>query len=94
MSHAGNGFGDLPLVIAHRHPKVYLEVSGLRPKHLPSSYITAMNKYLRHKFIFGSDYPLLPFTIVEEWRRYVKEENHDIFFHQNAMNALSGGGSK
>jgi hypothetical protein len=90
MSHAGNGFGDLPLVLAHRHPNVYLEVSALRPKHLLQSYITAMNKYLRHKFIFGSDYPLLPFAIIEEWKKCVKEENHEKFFHQNAMNALFG----
>jgi len=90
MSHAGNGFGGLPLVLAQRHPNIYLEVSALRPKHLPQSYITAMNKYLSHKFIFASDYPLLPFTIVEEWKQYVKEENRERFFDQNAMNALFG----
>jgi len=90
MSHAGNGFGDLPLVVAHRHPNVFLEVSALRPKHLSQSYIIAMNKYLSHKFIFGSDYPLLPFSVVEEWKQYVKEENYEKFFHQNAMKALFG----
>lgn len=90
MSHAGNGFGDLPLVLAHRHPNVYLEVSALRPKHLPQSYISAMNKYLSQKFIFASDYPLLPFTIVEEWKQYVKKENYERFFHENAMTALFG----
>jgi predicted TIM-barrel fold metal-dependent hydrolase len=91
MSHAGNGFGDLPLVLAHRHRNVYLEVSALRPKHLPKSYINAMNKYLRNKFIFGSDYPLLPFNIVNEWKQYVSRENYQSFFHDNAMNALFGG---
>ncbi len=88
MSHAGNGFGDLPLVLANRHPNVYLEVSALRPKHLPQSYIKAMNKYLKHKFIYGSDYPLLPFTIANDWKQHVREENHARFFHENAMNAL------
>lgn len=88
MSHAGNGFGEFPLILAHRHSNVYLEVSALRPKHLPSSFINAMNKYLSHKFIFGSDYPLLPFTIVEEWKQYLKDENYKEFFHENAMNAL------
>lgn len=90
MSHAGNGFGDLPLILAHRHQNVYLEISALRPKHLPQSYIAAMNKYLKHKFIFGSDYPLLPFTIVDEWKKYLKEENHRRFFQENAMKALFG----
>jgi predicted TIM-barrel fold metal-dependent hydrolase len=91
MSHAGNGFGDLPLVLAHRHPTVYLEVSALRPKYLPRSYITAMNKYLSHKFIFGSDYPLLPFAIVEEWKQNIEERNSERFFYKNAMDALFGG---
>ncbi len=91
MSHAGNGFGDLPLVLAHRHRNVYLEVSALRPKHLPHAYINAMNKYLRHKFIFGSDYPLLPFNIVNKWKQYISKDNHQLFFHDNAMNALVGG---
>ncbi len=90
MSHAGSGFGDLPLVLAHRHPNVYLEISALRPKHLSQSFINAMNKYLSHKFIFGSDYPLLPFNIVEEWKQYLKEENYKKFFHGNAMNVLFG----
>jgi len=90
MSHAGNGFGDLPLVLAHRHPNIYLEVSALRPKHLPRSYITAMNKYLKHKFIFGSDYPLLPFKVVKEWKRFVEETNHEVFFTKNSRKALYG----
>ncbi|UCE95409.1 MAG: amidohydrolase family protein [Candidatus Bathyarchaeota archaeon] len=90
MSHAGNGFGDLPLVLAQRHPNVFLEVSALRPKHLSQSYVTAMNKYLSQKFIFGSDYPLLPFTIVDEWKQCVNQENHRRFFQNNAMVALHG----
>lgn len=90
MSHAGNGFGELPLVLAHRHSNVYLEVSALRPKHLSQSYINAMNKYLSHKFIFGTDYPLLPFSIAQEWKQYIKEENHNDFFQENAKRILYG----
>jgi predicted TIM-barrel fold metal-dependent hydrolase len=90
MSHAGNGFGPLPLVLAQRHANVYLEVSALRPKYLPASYTDALNKYLRHKFIFGTDYPLLPFSVIEEWKGCVKEENRQYFFHSNAEKALLG----
>lgn len=88
MSHAGNGFETMPLVLAHRHPNVYLEVSALKPKHLPEHYIKAMNKYLKDKFIFGSDYPLLPFTIVDEWKQYVEKENQEKFFYKNAVKVL------
>jgi hypothetical protein len=90
MSHAGNGFGDIPLVLAQRHPNIFLEVSGLVPKHLPVSYITAMNKYLKQKFIFGTDYPLLPFEIIHEWENSLFKENWILFFKKNAMKALSG----
>lgn len=90
MSHAGNGFGDLPLVLAQRHPNIYLEVSGLVPKHLPSSYITAMNKHLRTKFIFGTDYPLLPFSIVNKWKKVVKTENWRRFFRSNISKVVLG----
>ena len=90
MSHAGNGFGDLPLILAQRHPNVYLEVSALRPKHLPASFVGALNRYLSHKFIFGTDYPLLPFSVIEEWIGCVKEENRERFFRKNAEKALYG----
>ena len=92
MSHAGNGFDRMPLVLAQRHPNVYLEVSGLRPKHLSQSFIKAMNKWLKHKFIFGTDYPLLPFSIVEEWKQYIEKETHEKFFYQNAIEVLKSYG--
>lgn len=88
MSHAGNGFGNFPLVLAQRHSNVYLEVSGLVPKYLPKSYIVAMNKYLKDKFIFGTDYPLLPFTVVGKWMEILEFENRERFFRLNAEKVL------
>ena len=88
LSHAGNGFGTLPLVLAQRHPHVYLDVNAVKPKHFPEAYITALNKYLKDKFIFGTCYPHFPFSIIEEWKTFVKEENRERFFYGNAMKAL------
>ncbi len=88
MSHAGNGFDTLPLVLAQRHLNLYLEVSGLKPGNIPESYIKAANTWLKHKFIFGTDYPLLPFTVINEWKICIQKENWDKFFKGNALTAL------
>lgn len=88
MSHAGNGFGLLPLAMAQRHPNIYLEFSALRPKYVRSRVIHAANSFLKEKCIFGTDYPLLPFEVVEDWKRVIRPENHSSFFHANALRAL------
>jgi predicted TIM-barrel fold metal-dependent hydrolase len=88
MSHAGVGFGGLALAIAQRHPNVYLEFSAIKPRHLPAPFIKAINSYLRDRVLFGSDYPLIEFSIVEEWKKIVDEKNHDRFFHDNAAQLL------
>jgi hypothetical protein len=88
MSHAGNGFGLLPLAMAQRHPNIYLEFSALRPKYVRSRVIHAANSFLKEKCIFGTDYPLLPFHVVNDWRQVIKPENHAGFFHANALRAL------
>ena len=88
LSHAGNGWGTLPLVLAQRHPNVYLDVNAVKPKHFPPEYIHALNKFLKHKFIFGTCYPHFPFSIIDEWKWHVEDKNHELFFYDNAMRAL------
>jgi len=91
MSHAGVGFGNMALVIAQRHPNVYLEFSALYPKYVEESFIRALNSYLKDKCIFGTDYPLVPFSVVEEWKNVVAESNWQKFFHKNGLKALGVG---
>lgn len=88
MSHAGVGFGVTALVIAQRHPNVYLEFSALYPKYIEQPFIRALNSYLKDKGIFGTDYPLVPFSLVDEWKAVIKESNWSKFFCQNGLKAL------
>lgn len=89
ISHAGNGFGVLGLAVAQKHPNIYLEFSALWPKYLPEATLTAVNSYLKHRCLFGTDYPLVDFY--DGWKAWVdalKPENMELFFYKNAIKCL------
>lgn len=88
MSHSGVGFGPMALAIGQRHKNVYLEVSALYPKYVNPMFIQAYNTYLKEKVIFATDYPLVPFNIVEQWKKYINSDNWDLFFVKNAEKLL------
>lgn len=88
MCHAGYGFGNIALQILMRHPNLFADFSGIHPKALHHDLVAAINGPLREKAIFGSNYPCLTFDIVSEWRKVVRNDNHELFFHLNAKKAL------
>lgn len=89
ISHAGNGFGVLGLAIAQKHPNIYLEFSALWPDYLPDSTLNAINSYLKHKCLFGTDYPLVDFdSSVAAWKNAVKDDVKELFFYKNALGCL------
>jgi len=89
MSHSGVGFGVMALAIGQRHENVYMEVSALYPKYLNPMFLHAFNTYLKDKVIFGTDYPLVPFNVVEEWKKVIRPENWEAFFRLNGEKLLS-----
>lgn len=89
MSHGGNGFGQVVLAIAQRHPNVYLEFSALNPNYMAPEFITAANTYLYDKCLFGTDYPLVEFDgAVSLWQEALRESVWERFFYQNTLDAL------
>jgi predicted TIM-barrel fold metal-dependent hydrolase len=64
-------FPDMPIVLAHpswpwqdqalsiclHKPQVYIDLSGWSPKYFPPQLVSHANGQLRHKILFGSDYP-------------------------------------
>jgi predicted TIM-barrel fold metal-dependent hydrolase len=66
-------FPDLPIILAHpsfpwqdeaisvclHKPTVYIDLSGWSPKYFPANLIQYANTLLKHKVLFGSDYPLI-----------------------------------
>ncbi len=90
ISHAGNGFGILGLAVAQKHPNIYLEFSALWPKYLPEATMTAINTYLKHKCLFGTDYPLVDFDgAVESWKKALRDDVKELFFQKNAEKILT-----
>lgn len=47
------------LSMATHKANVYIDLSGWRPKYFPAELVHAAGRHLRHKVLFGSDYPLI-----------------------------------
>jgi uncharacterized protein len=66
-------FPDLPIILAHpsfpwqdealavatHKPTVYIDLSGWSPKYFPPQLIRYANTLLKHKVLFGSDFPVI-----------------------------------
>jgi hypothetical protein len=59
MAHFGWPWSDVALALALRHPNVYLDVSGWRPRYLPQNVLSYLNGPLQDRFLFGTDYPMM-----------------------------------
>ena len=75
-------FPDLTVILAHpsvpwqaeaismatHKANVYIDLSGWRPKYFPPELVRAAGGLLRHKVMFGSDYPLIaPERWLSDW---------------------------
>jgi hypothetical protein len=66
-------FPDMPIIIAHpswpwqsealsvclHKPNVYIDLSGWSPKYFPAELVIYANALLKHKMLFGTDFPLI-----------------------------------
>ncbi len=66
-------FPDMPIVLAHpsfpwqeealsvatHKPNVYIDLSGWSPKYFPPILVRYANSLLKHKVLFGSDWPVI-----------------------------------
>ena len=99
-------FPDMTVIIAHpswpwqdealsvclHKPNVYIDLSGWSPKYFPKDLITRANGQLKHKMLFGSDFPLIqPDRWIADFKDPAtgfKPEVHDLILKQNAVRAL------
>jgi predicted TIM-barrel fold metal-dependent hydrolase len=59
LAHPGWPWTDESLSMALHKPNVFIDLSGWSPKYFPPQIIKYANTQLGHKFLFGSDFPLL-----------------------------------
>ena len=97
-------FPDLPIIMAHpsfpwqdeaisvclHKPTVYIDLSGWSPKYFAPQLVQYSNTLLKHKVLFGSDYPLLTPDrwIADLEKTAIKEEVRPLILKQNACKLL------
>lgn len=93
LAHPSWPWTDEALSIALHKPNVYIDLSGWMPKYFPPQIVQYANGPLKHKMLFGSDFPLIqPDRWIEEFKKAgFKEEVHDLILKQNAIRALGLG---
>lgn len=98
-------FPSMPIVIAHpsfpwqqealavasHKEKVYIDLSGWSPKYFPAELVHYANTLLKHKMLFGSDFPLMtPDRWMEDFaNREFRDEVRPLILKQNAVTLLN-----
>ena len=94
-------FPDMPIILAHpsfpwqdeaisvclHKPTVYIDLSGWSPKYFSPTLVQYANTLLKHKVLFGSDYPLLT---PDRWmadlaQTALREDVRPLILKQNAL---------
>ncbi|GAA1123701.1 amidohydrolase family protein [Citricoccus alkalitolerans] len=59
MAHPSFPWQDEALSIALHKPRVYIDLSGWSPKYFPPHLVQYADTLLKHKVLFGSDFPVI-----------------------------------
>ena len=97
-------FPDMPIIMAHpsfpwqdeaisiclHKPNVYIDLSGWSPKYFAPQLVQYANTLLKHKVLFGSDYPLITpdrwMTDLEKIE--IRDEVRPLILKENARKLL------
>ena len=90
MAHPSVPWQDAAISVATHKANVYIDLSGWSPKYFPPQLVKAANGLLKHKVLFGSDYPLLT---PERWIRdfealEIKDDVRPLIMKDNAARVL------
>lgn len=90
MAHPSVPWQDAAISSASHKPNVYIDLSGWSPKYFPPQLVQAANSFLRHKVLFGSDFPVIQ---PDRWMRdfdklEIKDEVRPLIFKENALKVL------
>lgn len=97
-------FPDMPIVLAHpsfpwqeealsvasHKPNVYIDLSGWSPKYFPKILIQYTNTLLKHKMLFGSDWPAItPDRWLNDFEKLeIRDEVRPLVLKENARRLL------
>ena len=82
---------DMIAVMLHK-PDVWLEFHGWSPKYIPASLKHEISRRLKHKVLFGADYPLFTYErLVKDWEvQGFDEETLRRIYTENAKRLFPG----
>ena len=90
LAHPGVPWVDSSMAIATHKANVFIDLSGWAPKYLPPQLVRQAGTILRHRVLFGSDYPVLT---PERWLAEfdgldIPESARPLILKENALNLL------
>jgi predicted TIM-barrel fold metal-dependent hydrolase len=90
LAHPSVPWQDSAISIATHKANVYIDLSGWSPKYFPAQLVKAASGLLRHKVLFGSDFPVITpdrwltdFAALE-----IKDEVRQLILKENAIKML------
>ena len=95
LAHPSVPWQDAAISIATHKANVYIDLSGWSPKYFPPQLVRAANGLLRHKVLFGSDYPVItPDRWLADFAGLeIKPEVRPLLLKQNAARVLGLAGA-
>ena len=90
LAHPSFPWQEEALAVATHKPNVYIDLSGWSPKYFPEILVRYTNTLLRHKMLFGSDYPLLtPDRWLADFDKLeIRDEVRPLVLKENAARLL------
>jgi len=90
LAHPSFPWQEEALAVAVHKPNVYIDLSGWSPKYFPEILVRYVNTLLKHKVLFGSDYPLItPDRWLADFERLpIKDEVRPLVLKGNAAKLL------
>ena len=90
MAHPSVPWQDSAISSASHKPNVHIDLSGWSPKYFPPQLVHAANRMLRHKVLFGSDFPVIrPDRWMNDFEKLeISDEVRPLIFKENALRVL------
>lgn len=90
LAHPSFPWQDEALSVALHKPHVYIDLSGWSPKYFPPNLVQYARTLLKHKMLFGTDYPVIT---PQRWMRDFEKLGYDgdvtrLIMRENAAGLL------
>jgi len=91
LAHPSFPWQEEALSVATHKPNVYIDLSGWSPKYFPPILVRYTNSLLKHKMLFGSDWPaILPDRWLADFEKLdIKDEVRPLVLKENAAKLLN-----